>query len=148
MLGVVLGLLAIAAAVYLTRRCLTQHRNTPPDPGFEVDTALSPNEVEPFMATVAPPMERRDTKTLLRGARLRILPSSLGGGGASMRKLHRSTMDELTRQPVHARPFNFGPVVHEEDAEDVELAQILPPMYREAWAERRPTELRDRTTGV
>lgn len=44
-MGVVLGLLAIAAAVYLTRRCLTQHRSAP-EPGFEVDTS-NLEEVEP-----------------------------------------------------------------------------------------------------
>lgn len=154
MLGVVLGLLAIAAAVYLTRWCLVRHRSAPPDPGFQVDSSLNPNEIVPFMVPASASRqaeERRDTKSrLLRPHR--FLPSFIGG--ASMRQMHRSTMDELLvhqqNPSAGSSPASSGPsaVVHEEDAEDVELGRVLPPMYREAWAERRSLELRDGTTAV
>lgn len=65
-----------------------------------------------------------------------------------MRKVHRSTIDDLTRQAERAGPSHAGPVIHEEDAEDAGLGQVLPPMYCEAWAERRFMELRDGATGV
>lgn len=156
MLGVVLGVLAVAAAVYLTRRCLVRHRSAPPDPGFEVDTPTNPNEIVPFMAPAhgppAQPLQRRDTKSRLLRPHS-FLPSFLTGG-ASMRKVHRSTMDDLLspRSASGAGPSAafVGPsgVIHEEDAEDVELGQVLPPMYREAWAERRSMELRDGAAGV
>lgn len=55
-MGAVGGLLAIAATVFVTRRCLVRHR-TKPDPGFEVDEASEPGEVEPYVEQyILPPV--------------------------------------------------------------------------------------------
>lgn len=155
-----LGLLAIAAAVYLTRRCLTQHRSAP-EPGFEVDTS-NLDEVEPFVSPtmmstplLSPPgtgavgaaEEWRNTKSHLRQSLLR--PFSATGDAST--PVHRPTADggaspsPETSASASARP---SAVVHEEDAEDAELGLVLPPMYREAWAQRRSMEPRDGAVGV
>lgn len=135
------GLLAIAAAIFLTRRCLTRHRSRP-EAGFVIDRSAA-DEVVPFVeqggAAGAGVLSEKGRATGSSHA-------MLSGVGQS------EAIEAADTASGVATAGTAGPssrrAVHEEDAEDAAV-DVLPPMYKETWAARRTNaELQDGVAGV
>lgn len=163
------GLLAIVATAWLTRRYLLRHRARP-EPGFEIDDNVTSDQIEPFSnSDNTAPATTSDLNASGKTNSVAPTPelyeeSSTRGDRASTSKIDARTVtttlsqppDQLKPQPTHPPTTPVAPggdgsgsvrrrAVHEEDAEDFD---VLPPMYREAWAERHQMQLQDGSAAV
>lgn len=136
-------------------RYIKRHRSRP-EPGFEVDGS-HPGEVEPFPVpssghneadAAQAPLEPGNESSTPPGASesqslAPVASAPLPGKPAvdSRAPLLASAAGDNSDDEPGPRPQRRA--VHEEDAEDAEL-DVLPPVYREAWAARRSqTQLQD-----
>lgn len=109
--------------MYLTRRCLVRHR-TNPEPGFEVDRG-DLNEITPFLGGFLSRVGRSTRTPGKNNVQLANVQTAQNDSGP------------LSQRPTAAsNPNPETRVVHDQDAEDAAL-EVLPPMYSEAWGQRR-----------
>lgn len=174
-MGIVGGLLVIAATVLITLRCVVRHR-TRPEPGFEVDMAWE--EVTPFFSRGAgsdggsdvavaghagarrqkrkgaglfSPRWAVPTASESSGYPMSLLVPHNPGEEPSAGKFGHSPAATASSSQYTSDDLSAGPsgrrAIQEEDAEDAEL-DVVPPAYREAWAERHQMQLHDGAVGV
>lgn len=130
--GAVVALLAIGAAIILTRRCLVGHR-TRPDPGFEVDEGDHTSEIAPFLGGFVSRV-RHSTRVSSKNIGQ---PAIIQPAAANSNPPSQDLVLSDAAGPAFALPTApEARVVHDQDAEDAAL-EVLPPMYSEAWARHR-----------